>query len=374
MTLRMMWFKSVVRFPIDIRRAQSLIQGRPLDGLHTCGQRAIVMDMTTPQLQFDCGRHLNALALHAKLIDSPFYLRCSRLLFAAIARKLYGPDLLSDPNLTWLSPEQPLPSDALILRDSAVSPRRGRLNERHTHARLMIGRDNVADTWIMPYPMHPHTLARLTSIDLSTLRMNDSRRGIFFAGRLKASYSHVHSDFGVLNRLQIVDSLRRHFADQVQNHIHDAHDPNDIVLVDAKTQGLSPDQWLPTLANYNFFVCCPGVCQPMCHNAVEAMSVGTIPLIEYADRFTPGLVDGVNAICFRGERGLIEAVHRIQNLDDSDIRRMRQNVIHHYETHLRGDRFLAKLRDSHSDTIGDRLIGMPFHDTNFFEPTKRVAA
>ncbi len=370
MTLRMMWFKSVVRYPIDIRRAQGLIQGRQgVESAVACQRRAIVLDMTTPQLQFDCGRHLNAIALHAKLIGSPFYLRCSRLLFAAIARKLFGPELLTDPNLTWLSPEQQLPSDALVLRDGPSRPVDSRRNVCHSHARLMIGRDAVDGDWVMPYPMHPHSLARLASTALPELRETAQRSGIFFAGRLKASYSHVRGDFGVMNRLQIIDALRHRFADRVQSTIRPDRDHRDIVIVDAKTQGLAADQWLPTLAKFDFFVCCPGVCQPMCHNAIEAMSVGTIPLIEYASRFTPPLVEGVNAICFRGEQGLVDAIHRIQRMAPLEIQRLRRNVISHYETHLRGDRFLAKLRDTDASIGKDIAISMPFHDANFYELT-----
>lgn len=372
MTLRMMWFKSIVRFPIDIRRAESLLlQARPREQNTPLPGRAIVLEMRTPQLQFDCGRHLNAIAIHAKMISSPFYLRCSRVLFAAIARKLFGPELLTDNNLTWLAPTDATPDDALVLHDSIETLPSNLNDDRCTHSQLMIGRDTIDGSWVMPYPMHPHTLSRLAAVDMTALRGTPDRCGIFFAGRLKANYTHVRNHFGVMNRLEMIESLRANFAPQVTDRIDIASHKNSIVLVDAKTQGLSSEDWLPTLASFNFFVCCPGVCQPMCHNAVEAMSVGTIPLIEYADRFSPALVDGVNAICFSGPQGLIDAVKRIQRLSAVDIDRLRRGVVAYYETHLRGDRFLAKLRDT-SERVS--LVSMPFHDTNFFRERKKTAA
>ncbi len=372
MTLRMMWFKSIVRFPIDIRRAESLLlQAKPRDNDKRLAGRAIVLEMRTPQLQFDCGRHLNAMAIHAKMIGSPFYLRSSRVLFAAIARKLFGPELLTDENLTWLAPSDAMPDDALVLHDSKETLSCNPTDDRRTHTRLMIGRDTIGGSWVMPYPMHPHTLSQLAAVDIATLRDTSDRSGIFFAGRLKANYTHVRNHFGVMNRLEIIDSLRANFANQVTDRIDATSHQSKIVLVDAKTQGFSSDDWLPTLARFNFFVCCPGVCQPMCHNAIESMSVGTIPLIEYADRFSPALVDGVNAICFHGPRGLTDAVKRIQRLSPVDIDRLRRGVITYYETHLRGDRFLEKLRDT-SDRVA--MVSMPFHDTNFFPERKNTAA
>ncbi len=103
----------------------------------------------------------------------------------------------------------------------------------------------------------------------------------------------------------------------------------------------------------------------MCHNVIEAMSVGAIPLIEYADRFAKPLEDGVNAICFRGLGGLQDALQRIDRLTTAERQRLRDNVVDFYETQLRGDRFLADLRDGVIEPTGG-MVSMPFNDKNFF--------
>lgn len=374
MTLTKMWLKSLVRFPLDLRRAEACLRQRPQPReTVTYDRRAVVLEMTTPQLQFDCGRHLNALAIHTRMIGSPFYVRCSRVLLAAMARKLFGRDLLLDTNFHWLRPDEPLPENAVVLRDGVTRPTLCGDGGSHSHARLMIGRDCVPGADVMPYPMHPHTLARLPAVDLPSLRQIPHPRGIFFAGRLKTNYVNVRNRFGVMNRLEMIQCLRENFADRVRNRFDVHESEQSITLVDAKTQGLSSEEWLPTLARHAFFVGCPGVCQPMCHNVIEAMSVGTIPILEYGDRFTPELSDGVHAICFQGPEGLVDAVRRIDRMTAFEIQHMRGQVSAYYEEHLRGDRFLAEIRDR-APGSHDMLISMPFHDVNFFQAGQQRAA
>ena len=105
----------------------------------------------------------------------------------------------------------------------------------------------------------------------------------------------------------------------------------------------------------------------MCHNVIEAMSVGTIPILEYGDRFHPALTDDVNAICFRGSLGLVEAINRIDSLSAEKIRQLRQTVIAYFDKHLHGVKFLAELRDATTASA----VSMPFHSKNLFQPTKQ---
>ena len=145
-----------------------------------------------------------------------------------------------------------------------------------------------------------------------------------------------------------------------------------VILSDSRIESISASDWLPTLSSAQFFVCCPGSSQPTCHNLIEAMSVGTIPIIEYGDRVTPELRDGENAICFRGKIGLVEAIHRVDSLGPGQISQMRRNVSNFYDDHLCGTKFLTRLRDGGFD-LTSRRVCMPFHERNFYA-SDRVAA
>jgi hypothetical protein len=209
---------------------------------------------------------------------------------------------------------------------------------------------------------------------------------IYFAGNQKRSYgdAKMRRNFDVLSRLEILRTLADEFPSRVSASLvpADGHrsaaggaakGDRRIVISDSRVSPVAPQDWLATLASSEFFLCCPGSSQPTCHHLVEAMSVGAIPILEYGDRVTPRLVDGETAICFRGRRGLVEAIKRIDRLDPQQIAGLRRNVARFYDQHLCGTRFLAGLRDGDLD-LSSRSVCMPFHEHNFYQSRRSVAA
>ncbi|WP_294284045.1 hypothetical protein [uncultured Chryseobacterium sp.] len=91
------------------------------------------------------------------------------------------------------------------------------------------------------------------------------------------------------------------------------------------------------LSYFNFYLCCPGVVMPLCHNVIEAMSVGTIPLIqrEYAEVMYPNLQHRINAVIFQD---LDELEHILQNeifnYSEQEILAIKTNVLDYYEEYL----------------------------------------
>lgn len=102
-----------------------------------------------------------------------------------------------------------------------------------------------------------------------------------------------------------------------------------------------PTKWLEVLAKSDFFLCAPGVPVPLCHNAVESMAVGTIPITNYPNWFFPSLEHLKNCIKFNTKEDLIEAVKLVMSMEKSQIEQIRKNVIEYYEKHLSCDSFLA---------------------------------
>ncbi len=366
MTTSNMWLKSIVRYPLDIRRARGMLAAQAKTRQPDHRGRAIVLDLATPHLHFDCARHLVCIARHASIIGSPVTLRCSGVLLGGIARKLYGRQLLTAPNVRWVPPGTRLPNDALVLRDSPQMDQEVRGSQ--DHYRMMVGRDVVPATPVMPYPMHHDSIEHAQNLDLVRLREASDRHGVFFAGRQKAAYAKavIESNFGIMSRMRFLRTLQDRLGSRITKDL-DRRDPQKpIVLLDTDEKSIEATDWLPTLARFNFFLCPPGASQPICHNAIEAMCVGTIPVLEYHDRFWPRLVDGVNAVCFQGEHGLIDAINRIAAMNPQQIDQLRGGVVDHYQQHLRGETFLAELRDSKNGSI-DGMISMPFHDQNFYD-------
>ena len=372
-----MRLKLLLRYPVDIRRARRLLQSHD-DMTAQYDERPLVLDLRTPQLMFDCGRHFQSIAYHAHRAGSPTILRCSNLLLGGVARKIFGREMLSQSYVQRVPLTERLPPGALVLGD--YQPRATELAEMFSrgidYLRMLIGRHVDRSIPVMPYPMHPATLRHLDRTDLHRLRdQRSDRQAILFAGSQKARYGDqwMQREFGILSRLELLDTLRERFADRIDDSLRPNASSRPIVLIDSRTAAISAEHWLPTLARARFFLCCPGGRQPLCHNLIEAMSVGTIPLIEYGDRMTPRLRDGETAICFRGRRGLIEAVERIDQMSDNELLGLSRRVATLYDEHLCGTRFIDRLRGGHFDLSAQSLC-MPFHERDFYESRQARAA
>src|SRR5260370_10572567 len=70
-------------------------------------------------------------------------------------------------------------------------------------------------------------------------------------------------------------------------------------------------EWLKTLSRCEVFLAPPGISMPQCHNIIEAMAVGCIPLTNYIEWLSPPLTDGVNCFQFRDENDLRKRVFEI---------------------------------------------------------------
>ncbi|PKF75282.1 hypothetical protein [Chryseobacterium sp. PMSZPI] len=103
-----------------------------------------------------------------------------------------------------------------------------------------------------------------------------------------------------------------------------------------------------TLSYFNFYLCCPGVVMPLCHNVIEAMSVGTIPLIqkEYAEVMYPNLVNKVNAIIFDDIGNLDSILNEVFDISETEILKMRKNVLQYFQDNLTPDSVVEHINES----------------------------
>jgi hypothetical protein len=167
---------------------------------------------------------------------------------------------------------------------------------------------------------------------------------VFFSGQLYPSADHDHflveRNFGVPCRKTILTELRRSYPDAVWIDDHtkrarfDRHEYGDnIPLLLATVKG-PPWRWLDELRNADFFLCLPGSHMLMCHNSVEAMSVGCIPILCYENWFSPHLVDHVNCLSYRDLGGLKRAIETASTMTVDEIVALRSQVMKYYECHL----------------------------------------
>ena len=374
-----MRLKLLLRYPRDRILASKIVSNKK--ALTGFSGRPLVLDLTTPNLMFDAGRHLFSIAHYAAANDSQVMLRCRGLILSGIVHKVFGRALLESANVTYLKAQDPIPDGSLVLSDherssSRLSTHSGSTNQAGSSVRqiyLRIGRDLPQSSPVMPYPMHPWTLQN--EVEEETLALaNQAERDalILFAGCQKPRYGRpwMEEQFGVLSRLDILNTVRREFSGTVvehpryfTHHPQASRAPSEIRILNSRDHSIPAKHWLPTLANAHFFLCGPGGRQPICHHLTEAMAVGTIPILEYGDRVFPRLTDGVDSIQFSGREGLIRAIQRIHEMDREELDRMREQVSAFYREHLCGKKFLRRLLQ---DEIQGEELAMPFHEKNLY--------
>ena len=206
----------------------------------------------------------------------------------------------------------------------------------------------------VPYSFYPDVWDRGEDQHFPEYRRRTRQWRLFFGGHCsKESYVRIgkYPWLNPLDRYRVVRETRGYFSgttfeiesqSQLTRASQARHDS--FVMIDNARFRTDSSDWLGLLANADFFLAAPGCDYPLSHNAIEAIAVGTIPVLEYDGLFAPPLRDGENCIAYRGADGLREALSRIEAMPGRQIRALREGVIAYYESHLSPDAFCRKLQ------------------------------
>lgn len=329
-----------ITFPWDYRRGLHAVRRSDAEENATpevAGQY-VLLDLKTEQILTDMGRHLYTLIDCFRQAGVRVRLRKNRRFLARAGRKRYGRSALSLENIEaeWETAPSGTIVGTLCDRESSSTP-------------LMFGNASSDNAVVFPYPMHPLTYATIgPSTGLEKVRgkrVTFEQPRVFFSGNIGDKYdrSTLQRQHGVVSRARMLAALQQEFAAEASPQLDDYEDlkallesPKSprLVINHSKICPIPSRQWLDTVAQFDFFLCCPGISHPLCHNAIEAMAVGTIPIIEFPKLFSPPLRDRVNAITFQGLSNLPEAVERALGLSVTERAQMRSNVIQYYDKHL----------------------------------------
>lgn len=203
------------------------------------------------------------------------------------------------------------------------------------------------DSFMLPYGVHPYFLQNYEKFNSSIkeLRSQDRAISVFFSGAtafvvdkyLVERYYHVPSrdrcvEFLTENSPRLNIAIIQEFKERKKFNDNPSR-YKDYSLVLCKCKGL-PEKWLAELSTANFFLALPGSHMLMCHNAIEAMAVGTIPIISYENWFFPNLINGKNCLTYKSLEELPQVIAYANQLDKSVIETMRKAVIDYYDRYL----------------------------------------
>jgi hypothetical protein len=110
--------------------------------------------------------------------------------------------------------------------------------------------------------------------------------------------------------------------------------------------GLDPKEFLGILARSDYTLCPRGYSM-VTHRPIEAMLRGSIPVLaaEEIDLYGIGLADRENCIAVAEGRWL-ESIHRLVEIEERDVIRMRRNIRAMFESRLDYDALAGRLRAS----------------------------
>jgi hypothetical protein len=231
---------------------------------------------------------------------------------------------------------------------------------------------------LMPYPIHPVHAGPGLRTRLGMYRAAERKVRIFFSGDTNGYVNNrIHFPAAKLPRLDVIDTVLGRMGEKVILATSD-ESFNDLIAADYLSRFLITDgfripdsEWLSAVARSDFFLCPPGRVMPMCHNAIEAMAVGSIPITNYPEWFSPSLTHLENCIVFDDKIDLIKKVEAVLHMDGPRIARMRERAIDYYEAHLTTDSFLRKVESSRSKKLVVLMITEPYVARNAPRLNKR---
>ncbi|MFC3415142.1 hypothetical protein [Algoriphagus hitonicola] len=219
------------------------------------------------------------------------------------------------------------------------------LNISPDYFNFLKNRINDSSEYYIPIGQHPYAYFKgywNDQVDLG----NNRNHSLFFAGNFNSHvYDRVENKrlFNVFTRLDIKEYLKSkefylNFKSQIEvENLLNSNIENKVILVERQGgNGIAPEKMRLFLSYFDFFFALPGYKMPLCHNIVEAMSVGTIPFLEegYAKVMRPALISGVNCITFHDFNDLDLKIYYLFSLSKEEVNSIRINVLKYYEENL----------------------------------------
>jgi hypothetical protein len=204
---------------------------------------------------------------------------------------------------------------------------------------------------VAPYWMHPNVYRSSLVDTIHYWRLGPRPVRLFFAGNLSRDrYSSTGPLLnGKLNRLEILEYILKEFASDttlVQDpgslkEILGGGSQEKIVIFDGTKARLGREEWFPALGRCEYFLAMPGVRMPMSHNLIEAMALGSIPVLNYPDWLSPCLVHGENCLAFSERESVGQAVEAVLKATHEDTRRLRGAVLDYFDTYMPPSAFIG---------------------------------
>jgi len=314
----------------DYRRAYSNLLARGTRERHH-NEPIVCCDFTNPAIDAVGGRYYFSLV--RDLIDAGFFpvftARRSTLSTFGTSRMK---SLLLSERLGVVDSLDELTEPYFLItdRDTPVPPNAKRVIKVDYQQRLVRSEDEMA----FPVFVHPHITVK-SKLPICYQIETERPARIFFGGNTepdKYDKDVIREVYHMLSRREMLTQTITAIAPEMIYRPRDSAewlastDFHSFVLCETQHCKIPQERWLEALAKADYFLACPGVGMPLCHNLIEALTAGCIPILQYADYLPPPLRHGVNCLAFSDPAGLRKIIGDVLTMSNEEIRIMRTHV------------------------------------------------
>ncbi len=219
----------------------------------------------------------------------------------------------------------------------------------------------------LAFPMFPAIYKSGQDLRLADLRQQRRDWGLFFGGDAhpqKYSKQTTQNIYGVLGRARVLELLEQGLPARQQLSPMTAAELDaalnnafaGLVKINTRHCSINADAWLATLARARFFLACPGVRYPMSHNLIEALALGSVPILQYAERLFPALEHGKNCLVYRNETELLEVVRQALAMPPHLWQQMSAAAQAYYDQYLAPQVVIQQLLAQHPQQVQLRMM------------------
>jgi hypothetical protein len=286
----------------------------------------------------------------------------NRFRFLATFNEKRFKKILLNHTFSVIPPAPAYPQASVVVTDVKFNPANSNQNVIVIDYEEILPDPSEANACTLPFFMHPrvHDSGQLNLLNLADLASKDRCMKILFAGGDKyPTYDNplLPNRYKILSRHRCLETLRETLqAEQLYEpksygNLFDApHEPA-FTLSSYPRCSIPKKQWLETLAMADFYLATPGVHMPFCHNLIEALAAGSIPILQYPQYLQPNLEHMKNCLVFDDAESLTEVVEFALNASPEDIARLRTGAMDFYNDYLRPGSFAKKMLDHPSNEL-----------------------
>jgi hypothetical protein len=205
---------------------------------------------------------------------------------------------------------------------------------------------------LMPFPIHPVHARPALRERLTALRSGERCIRVFFSGEIEGyTRNYIKYPGPKLPRLEVINTIRERLGERVLfvqrpeilARVLAGELADKCIILDTSALRVPDQDWLAVLSKADFFLAPPGIVMPMCHNSVEALAVGAVPILNYGEWFDPNLESMRNCVAFDDKESLINSLEAVLAMEGPPIAEMRKQAIAYYDAHLSIESFMASI-------------------------------